>query len=427
MPRSILTQAESVRRALLSILLLFVAFSGDCLGQEGKLGVVDSTNIQRRLVEVIPALHGQIRTGRLVLPVVPRLDYEWRLSQAFEEYYGAVPTLSSKGGIPDNFQIPVGLPFGRWSYVAGLGGAEQRGSAAYWNAQSYWWMHGSLRRELNARHFSAEGKWLRSFAFEHVLITPDIFDGKTSAQVFKERLEVLKPEPIATSSWLTFRFKGDDEDGVWYYSPATKRTRQVSGINRSDRLLGTALTLNDLTMLGEKPQSLRLKALREFQAYLPFAGETPLSMADSGECLRSAEERAELGVWSRWNIDSKRFAAAAPWSPTRAVWVKRNVVEIEAVSTEPFASFGRQLIYLDTESMLPAVKTSIDRSGNTISTVIAIWGMALSADLKKSAFLDSMLVVGATEAVTIEATLSESCSKVSSWSEAKRFNPLVRP
>jgi hypothetical protein len=415
-------------RTFFASVLLLALFFGRVVFAEGKIpGVVDSTNIQRSLGDVIPALYEPIRAGKLALVLAPRLDYDWRLDQGFEEYYGAVPALNSKGGLPENFQLPIGLPFGRWSYVSALPSPEQRGLAAFWNAQSYWWMHGSIRRELSARLFSSDGRWVRGYKFEHVVITPDTFEKKGAAQAFKERLEVLKPEPIASSTWLTFRFKGDDEDGVWYYSPATKRTRQISGINRNDRLLGMPVTLSDFTVWGEKAQGVRLKALREIQVYVPFASASPLGLKTSGECLQSIDERTALGVWSRWNIDSKRFSAAAPWSPTRAVWVKRNVIEVEAISSEPFGSFGRQLIYVDTESMLPVLKTSFDRSGNTISTVIAMWGMALSSDLKKSAFLDSMLVIGPSETVTLEATNSESCQHVSIWSDPKRFNPLVRP
>lgn len=408
------------RESFLVISFLWGAF---CVAEP--ISYVDSTNIERNLGDVVPVLQAPIRAGKLVLGTASRLGYEWRLDQTFEEYYGTVPTLSSSGGLPDNFRLPIGLPFGRVSFVSGLSTAEQRGQASVWNAQSFWWMHGALRQQLLMRLFSGEGRWSRTIEAEHVVITPDVFEQKNTPQIFKERVEVSKPQPIAASTWLTFRFKNDDEDGVWYSSPATKRTRQISGTNRGDKFLGTPLSLNDFTVVGEKIQGAKYKLLREFLAYVPFAAAEPLPLVADGECLISREDRPAIGAWSRWNLDSKRFTSAAPWTPTRAVWIKRNLLEVEASVSDPFNAAGRQLIYIDSESMLPVIKASFNRSGDLISTVVAMWGMALSTDLKKSAFLDSMLVIGPKDALAIEATLSASCKTQMEWSGGARFNPLL--
>lgn len=416
-----------IKRAACSIFAyLFTLTITSAAISEELPGEVSSTNIGRFSDHVLTELQPYLREGKLALPLVGRLEYEWRMDQRFEEFYGAIPKLANGGGLPLDFHLPVGRPFGRWEGVRAQKNSEAQGIAALWNASSYWWQYGAVNRTLKINLYR-QATWERSIDAEHTIVVPDVLEPeeKASPQIFKERLEILKPPALAGAAWLTYRFKDADEDGVWYLSSATKHSRQLSETNRSDDLVGSALTLNDLQIFGEKIQRTAVRLVREVELFTPFADSDPLDLSQQQDCLQSTGVRTVRSKWARWNSDSKRFNTAAPWNPTRAVWIKRNLAEIELTSKDPFTLYGREVLYVDTISGLPVMKVVLDKSGVVHSLVFAFWGLGLQEGAFKAPVLDSELIIAGDLAVTLEARNTKICKSNVDWLAPRLFNPLA--
>jgi hypothetical protein len=84
----------------------------------------------------------------------------------------------------------------------------------------------------------------------------------------------------------------------------------------------------------------------------------------------------------RWNVENRRYFEGDAWLPSSSVWVPRRVVPIELVARDPYSEYGRQRLYVDSESFLPLLKVVYDKAGELSKIVISSYGLNLSSDRK---------------------------------------------
>jgi len=242
----------------------------------------------------------------------------------------------------------------------------------------------SVEFSLTALHDNKLGRELQGTLFRiyPLAINPQDKTG----QVFREKARVFAPKALSGFSWLTFRFQGIEEDVHFVYSPALKKSRQLTGSNRADGILTTSFSLDDIFTWTGKRELVDGELVSRGTYLIPFGEVSVLAGNESEEtCVEfeSAPSNADYkGGLSKWNITSRKFPQAAGWIPTSSVFVPRELVRIELESRDPYSVYGRQILYIDFETLLPVYKFVFDRSGHPWKTVMTGYGWLKSPNDK---------------------------------------------
>jgi hypothetical protein len=316
-----------------------------------------------------------------------RLHFDWRYD---ERWYVDVDVrrrsltggklAAIPNGVPGLVAIPPFL-----GTKAGPPGAESEsseaklkaGSEALWAAVSANWSQGGFRSDFELLSFNKES--VERGTFGTILrVYPGILkESEGTGQVFRELLKFTSPPPFDRLRWLSFRFLGDDEDIVWIFSPAIGQARQLTGSNRSDRLFPRSISADDLLGWSGKPERTIPEYDRSIVALVPFPSHL-LTEASSEPNGCFAVENGVGTAEPRFNLDAQRFSTSAPWLPTRWVWTPRTLHRIVLTSNDPYALHGRQVVYLDDQSLLPVVRVVYSRAGRYLRTLISSFGLAQS-------------------------------------------------
>ena len=81
-----------------------------------------------------------------------------------------------------------------------------------------------------------------------------------------------------------------------------------------------------------------------------------------------------------WNHSSGQFPKAAAWAPTSVRFAARNVWIVEVFTKDPYRGIGKEVLFIDKETMLPAYKIVYNLEGDYVKTVIAGWSIAATKD-----------------------------------------------
>ena len=215
--------------------------------------------------------------------------------------------------------------------------------------------------------------------FSLLRVFPAIIDQKLRReQLFRELLSFKTPQVLADFSFLTFRLAGNVEDALFEYSGAISKTRQLTGSNRGDPLLVFPFSLDDLMGWSGKIENLDAELSETVKAFAPFQGTEPVSIskAEGTECVGLQDGKSPL---VQWNFD-KHSVAGAGWLPVSSTYAERNLFRIEASSRDPYSLSGRQVIYIDRDSMMPVYRIVYDRGGDLWKIVISGNAMFKASD-----------------------------------------------
>ncbi|MFN8391049.1 MAG: DUF1329 domain-containing protein [Bdellovibrionota bacterium] len=255
--------------------------------------------------------------------------------------------------------------------------------------------------------------------------SPAITFGAPGDVFFETALRIFAPAVVAGFTEFSFRFRGSDEDQLWLYSPVLKLIRPLLDSNRSDPVLGGNLTFDDFFVTSSKIHSVRAKVVdqkvilvpvpaltfyrTEAQTFAPQAVTTDAGAKPASGDLppaKSQEPKADSAVTVKgfqkkldgsttmvlWNYQSRQLPQLSPWVPTSISFVPHRVWIIEVFPTDPFYAYGREILIVDQEMMLPVYKLVYDRIGEYRKTVLGGWGLARSKD-GKTAFPFSAFVM----------------------------------
>ena len=272
-----------------------------------------------------------------------------------------------------------------------------------------------------------ESRIVHQFRGSLVRLYPRVINGDDkTGQLFKERIRFLSPTPLRGFSFLTFRFLGGDEDVYWLYSPAIKKSRQLTGSNRSDGILRTQFAPDDIFGWSGKGEAVEGEHASKLTVLAPFLSDEAATPDRVEGCLEMKREISEEGDASQWNVSSRRFPQAAPWLPTNAVFVPREVYRIELESKDPYSLYGRQILYVDSVTLLPYYKFVFDRSGHPWKTIMSGYVGRQGASKEDIRLIPAFTTVEDTlrsESFIFDIARYASCGELPSKTKSTEFDP----
>lgn len=317
--------------------------------KEAKEVLIDSKNIKLyrslMLSELVPfVINGGdelLAKSSFYIPAIP-LPKESLISDASE--------LSN----PKRLELPKSFPFA----VQTEAKTTEFPLQLLWNSQALLWKSPlwfgdySMQKVRSSKSEQiVRGMWKR--VYPATLPEPPKI-----SQLFRERIEVLDPKSLNHYAWLTFRFFGrEEEDYVMIHSPAINQSRQLTGSNRSDPFLPGLFSVDDLFGWSGKIEWVDPTFQGETTLLLPFIDSEAVRFIGKGTCTTAT-------------LIETQQASRIQYIPSILTWTPRKVWEIELSQREPFASYGRTVLYIDTELLLPVLRVVYDRGGKFLKATI---------------------------------------------------------
>lgn len=330
--------------------------------------------------EIVPLeLQALFRNGQLEieaasgLKVVPSYGEQWAKASGAS----ASAALSGQSLRPGT-KLGEGFVFGDAASLAAADDSKVLAQKILWNIYSVWAAEHVFGSQFEFHWFKDAAKPFRTLRGEFDRIYPlALPDSKQLTQLFRELIRFTAPAFLNDLAWLTFRFVGSDEDILWVYSPAVQKLRQLTAANRSDPILRSAVSPEDFLVWSGKPELADARAEPPATMLAPFLRAEAPAVSSDKTCVfvdRAAAVSNRTTV--RWNFESSRYLHGAGWVPSTSILIPRSMWRIELVSQDPFSLYGRQILYVDTELMLPIYKVVYNRSGQLWKTVIGSYGLA---------------------------------------------------
>lgn len=280
----------------------------------------------------------------------------------------------------------------------------------------------------------AGNRLLRTVRAERARIIPDSLANGASAQLYRELVTVLTPASMKGYKFLTFRFRSEEEDLVWMYSPLLMKSRQLTATNRGEAMRGLGVALNDFDILSEHPNSLYPRTLERIEALMPvWIGLEKLPGTGGAGVVenRSAGCRALSGILPRSGEGDAPVRAAimesAPERFTRHThFVPRTLYRVHLNSKDPFLPVGRAIVYFDREFHMPLMKVTYGRTGKLRTLMVGAIGVAsLSEDGTPKPYLQQLLVFDEEREtqVLVSRESAEICDTLPKEFEMRMFDP----
>lgn len=365
---------------------------------EGQAGIIiNSANALEYKNIIIPDLFSFVRSGNIEMDAVRSVRYVWRFDEEWEKNSETALKISPTGSLPSDTKFTRAFPFGPGSVLKEEKDPKVLGAKILWNIASNFWGMKLLNTEFELIWVKDAGAD-RRVGGKFVRIYPRALgvDDKTP-QIFREKISFESPLQIKGFAWLTFRFLGSEEDGVWVFSPAIHKARQLTGSNRSDVLIKSSVSADDFLSWSGKPELVEAVVERTMVGLVP-APDIHIGNLEPtpSECLSVTDSQVsdagKVGS-ARWNFENRKFPQGAAWLPNYAVFYPRELWRVELSSKDPYALYGRQILYVDTLSMLPYYKIVYDRAGRLWKTVISAFGLSQSRDKKRKVPYQAFFIV----------------------------------
>lgn len=263
--------------------------------------------------------------------------------------------------------------FSKESVTASEGNKVEQSFKVLWNAASAPWARGVIFERAILTLFPSNDSEGRVVEFSVSRVLSALIGGAMSSAgaLFRERVSLLSPVSLRGISWLTFRFFGLEEDYMWASSALIRRTRQMTGSNRSDALFAGAFAPDDLFVWSGKVEG--LKPLRIEQRVMLVAtspAQIALAKRDNGKCLSAQVGRQGFEL----NRDSQRFKQHPGWMPTGVRFSPRRVWKVDVASLDPFSRDTLQSLVIDQETLFPVYRTVWGPDGRLRKVVFGVLG-----------------------------------------------------
>lgn len=335
--------------------------------------IIDGKNVQTFKEAIVPELLPLVKEGTFPLAIEKELSEKVYFSEGENQQ----APITKSGLIREGVTLGGGFIAGNAEEISKEADKNFAGWKLLWNIQSNFWRNPIISGDFSLISIRGDivGKELGG-SFERVYPTR-LPEGGKSAQFFREKLIFKSPSSINTLAWLTFRFLGAEEDMLWIYSPAIRKERQLTGSNRSDPVVSASLSLDDLLGWSGKPELVDPTITGEGTYFAPFSSASPIVLKGeiSSPCisLKPDDETSE-GRFGSWNFQSTKFPYSPKWIPSSGVYVPRDMWIVELTQRDPYSRYGRQLLYVDKELMIPYFKAVYDRTGKLMKLVISYFG-----------------------------------------------------
>ncbi len=194
-------------------------------------------------------------------------------------------------------------------------------------------------------------------------------DGNKNKELFYELTVVVAPYDVSGTAQLTIRSLNGKEDKLYVYIPAIRRTKRMSGANRSDPFMGSDFTIDDANGWAGQTSNMTWKYLGEKPGLMvigKFSAENQVIMKEQQDKSWKAITDVE-GVKTGWQIEG---CDQAPWAPVTAIWAPRIFYIVEAVPDDPYYNMGKMVFWIDKKTLWTQYKLMNDIAGEYWKTGI---------------------------------------------------------
>ncbi len=186
---------------------------------------------------------------------------------------------------------------------------------------------------------------------------------------YNEIIKLTEPYDLTGTVVLTLRPLDGSPDRSGTYVPALRRVRRTSGTSRSDPFFGSDIVVDDSGGWGGQNETMTWKVIGEKIALIPKASwqtESPdkLVKQQNGSWKGRPTPGAQI-----IGCQDKNWKGAT-WAPLHALWVPRKVYLIESTPLDPYYNYGKQLYYIDKESVMPVYKIVSNKAGEHWKTLM---------------------------------------------------------
>lgn len=402
---------------------------------EGAKLFISSKNVSLFHEILIAPLAAWLKEGKLIIRVVKDLNFPWSYlppwdgAGSAEDYYSLKSDRSLL--LKDSNGAERGFPFGSAQQISEEKDPEAKAYKILWNEAYAQRMGRSVLYELDLSWVGAQSllRYSTGGLFKYY---PQVEAAEQDDLFMQEAFQLLDPPVVFGFSSITWRYLSGEEDRMWIYSPVTGRDRMLLSSNRSDNIVGSIITSDDVFVWSGKVQAFNAKVVDERVLLAPFSSLRVYDTAASdyfapgvkamGSVSAHPTEEAETeetgkasNIHARvvrapyqtragtpsivlWNHQSKRLPRAAPWAPVSVFFVPRDFWILELSPRDPFYTTGKMILAVDKQSMLPFYKVVYDRDGSLLKTVIGSWGLARETEASpRFPFAAFVLVVHAKE------------------------------
>ncbi len=344
------------------------------LGESAKTGVVVGQSNISRYRRLLPAeVAERVSKGDLTFEAaaksLPKPARAGGRQDAAERL--AVDARGCLPAVPGDVRGPL---FSAESLQSSGASPQEQGFKVLWNSSSVAWAAKSFTQSLRLAVFDDERSEGRVISLVHKRMYPGAFEapGSPSAVIFRDKVEITAPLPLASLAWLSFRLAGAGaDDYVWIASPLVKKVRQVVGSSRSDDVIPDGFSADDLLVWSGKVDAASpLRASR--QVMLVPVLDTVISEKgpENGGCADFPDAKGMV----RLNGESQRFPQYPGWIPTNVRFYPRQVWRVDFAVSNPFYREALISLYVDEETHLPVYRVSWGHDGRQRKVILGAIG-----------------------------------------------------
>ncbi|RMG43887.1 MAG: DUF1329 domain-containing protein [Candidatus Dadabacteria bacterium] len=358
--------------------------------------IIKAANLKEYSTIILPELKSLIERSGFEIQAASKLRYRWRYDDLWEKTSDtplADDLLLKDGSLKELVPMKRGYLFGDWQQLLQQQQEDlgQKARKIMWNIESVRWSQPYSEAEFRLVRNKKENKIAEFSGSLTRVYTRAVNPADRSIQLFREKLSFQTPAVLNGLSFLTLRFFGPDEDMLWEYSPAIKKVRQLTGSNRTDPLVGSYVSLDDLFVWSGKQEQIKVSGDLKLQSLLsPFytldMTRAIKDQANKGCVIINIKEGQESPISeatsSLFYDEKTTIQPSSVLMADAATFVPRFLWRVSLLSRDPYSLYGRQVLYVDVYSMLPVLKVVYDRAGRLWKLVAGFAGLALDIDSK---------------------------------------------
>jgi len=194
---------------------------------------------------------------------------------------------------------------------------------------------------------------------------------------FMEITVVVAPYDLSGTAQLTYRKIDGSSDELYVYIPAIRRTKRMSGSNRSDPFMGSDFTIDDGYGWMGQTSNMQWKYIEKkigLMCISKYSTDSYVKMhkQNDGSWVSDPAE----GIKTGWQFEGCKQAG---WAPITCVWVPREFYVITCLPEDPYYNMGKMEFWLDQKTLWGQYKLMWDIAGeywksSSFMGMIMNWG-----------------------------------------------------
>ncbi|MCA8938061.1 MAG: hypothetical protein KDB68_17920 [Planctomycetes bacterium] len=254
----------------------------------------------------------------------------------------------------------------------GIGASE----VSAWQFEKYWSLLGVYGVNFQLSTWNIGGD-RSEYQGEFIRVYPTVLESFDKNQVFRERVTLFQGVRAEGLQWLTIRPLGSSVDGIWTFSPTLKHVRRINPENREDRLLSTAVSLDDLGFISRKTDGLRVVEAEEAEYLIPFVLDKNVVGAVSEDgCVKFSPTPLRSAAPLLFGQTAGNRERIVRWMMNER-FVPRKVMVTVLESENPYRELSHEILIVDKSLQIPLYRMSYDVLGRLRFASYQVLGMGV--------------------------------------------------